>query len=656
MLILLVLCGAGYFTWKWYFQKSDSMDGFRLIPDNAVFVVQTDEPIEGWKKFSSSEIWQHIKKYPPLGEVGKDADKLSEMVDDHNLIFRAFGHRNVLISAHVVNSLDYDFLYVCDMEEGAKFSTVKDGIVDLCKEEGFSYTQAEISGIPTHSFFDPKDKSTLNLAFVANQLVCSYNADIFKNSLHQSHDSAYTPDTKFTEIAATTATNGLCRIFLNHKNIPGFLNVYMDDISDMKTLFASMDYTGAIAEMDKDKLSFQGYTGIQDSMGSYLRALYRSGASKTGAPAVLSEKTAFMMSLGFQSFAKFYENLKDVMKEDEKAWKEFNSNKKFLEKILRFRLEEDLMGWIDDEVCLAQYQQERVIGAKVHTLAAIRALSEEKAQDKLGMLKKRLSLLGKFKTEKYRDVEINYIEIRGLFKLLFGKLFDKIQKPYYAIINGYVLFCDDPATLLKTIDDIKDGKTLSQNEEYDKFQSGFKKENSMLAYVNMKKYFLNLKGILDAPSYSSSYSNREFIICFKHMGFQFSREENYFDTRMLVQFEKPDEAAMEIAEGHAMEQGELEAGDSMSAADVFILQYINGSVRKEEYDNGKSKILAEMKDGVMHGKYLEYWENGNIKSKGHYKNGEKSGLWFYYTEVGDLDKKERFGKAGVLDTILEKTL
>lgn len=646
IVILLILAAGGYMVWKWYFQKSATVDAMKLIPNDAVFIVQTDEPVEGWNSFSKSEMWQHIKQYPPMGEIGKMADNLSKTIDENGLIFGAFGHRNVLISAHVINSSDYDFLYICDMKETAKFGTVKDGIVGLLKRNGYTYTQSNVGAQDAHHFYDPTDKSTLHIAFVANQLVCSYNEKIFRNSLSTDSESNFSNNAQFSEIASSTAAGGLCTVFLNHKYVPGFLGVYMDDITDMKDLFQSMNFTGAAATLNDDLLGFKGFTSLNDSMGSHLKALHKSGKSTTQAQNILSQKTAFMMSMGFQSFPKFFENLKEIMRADAGEWEKFQKTRKKVETLLRINIEDDMMGWIDDEVTLARYQQERVVGSQVHTLVAMKALSEEKAKEKLGKLERRLKILGRFKTETYKGHEIHYMEIRGLFKLLFGKLFDKIEKPYYTYLDGFVVFCDDPKSLLQTIDDYDAGNTLAKDEGFKEFYSGFKKENSVLAYVNMKKYLLNLKGILDAESYAKTFANRQYAICFPHIGFQFVQDDKVFDTRLLVQFKAPNEYDLEITEGKALTQEELEEMDSMSDADIFILEYIEGSVRKEVYDNGKTKIMAEMKDGQLNGKYLEYWENGNLKIKGKYREGEKSGKWQYYNEDGEPDHRERYRKTG----------
>jgi len=646
LIVLALLAGGGYFAWKWFFQKQETLDAYKLIPQNAVFIVETDEPVDAWKTFSKSPMWQHEKKFKPLGDIGKMADMLSRTIDDNDLIFSTFGHRTVLISAHVVSPTEYDFLYVCDMKEGAKFGSVKDGLIGLLKNNGYTYTTETREEIEIHKFHDPKDKSTLHMAFVANQLVISYNAGIMKASLDAIKTGEFANNENFKAIAQQTASGGLCKFYLNHAYAADFLNVYMSDVSGLKGMFGSMRFTGAKADINDNLIKFTGFTNINDSMGSHLRALMRSGSANTGAQKVLSNKTAFMLSMGFQSFGKFYENLKDVMKEDAKSWAEFEKNKRTVEKILRISVEDDIFGWIDDEVTFAQYEQDRIIGAKINNVVAMKALSEDRAKDKLGKLERRLKLIGKFKSETYKEHEIHYMEIRGLFKLFFGKLFDKIEKPYYTYLNGYVVFCDDPGTLLRTIDDFDAGNTLAKDEKFKDFYKGFKNENSVYIYLNMKKYFLDLKGVLDAPSYQTSYTNREFIISFPQIGFQLAKSDEMFDTRLLVEFDAPDEYDMEVSEGKAMSQEDLEALDSMSDADAFILEYINGSVKREMYDNGKVKFIAEMKGLVLSGRYLEYWETGELKIKGKYRNGNKVGKWMYYNETGELDHKENFGRKG----------
>lgn len=645
-LILLLLAGGGYFAWKLYFSKHETVEALALVPSDAVFIVETDEPVSSWKTFAGSDMWNHVKRFTPLGDVGKMADALSRTIEENDAIFSAFGQRAVLISAHVVKPDDYDFLYVCDMQKSARFDFVRDGIISLLKNSGYRHSETKSGEQAVHHFFDAGDKSTLHLSFVANQLVCSFNENILNSSLEQRNQPVLAADRHFIDVSGKTAGGGLCKIYLNHRMVPRYLDVYMDDVSGLQGLFGSMHYTGASANMDGNLFKFQGLTNLNDSMSSHLRALALSGKAKTGAQSVLSERAAFVLSMGFSDFKTFYGNLTEVMKQDKEEWQSFEKNKRTVEKLLGFSMEEDLLGWIGDEVTVAQYQQDRVIGGKVHTVVAMRASGIEKAREKLEEIEKRIRRRTpmKFKSADYKDHDIHYLEIKGLFKLLFGKLFGKIEKPYYTYMGDYVVFCDDIATLLNTIDDEAAGKTLAKRDDFNSFYEEYHDENSLFVYLNMPRYFLDMKGILSADNWRSAYDNREFIVCFDQLGFQFTEEDGRLNTRLLTEFRKPDANTMEIAESKPLSIEQLEDLDSLSDADAFILEHITGSVKKELYDDGKVKFMAEMKDDVLHGRYIEYWENGNIKVKGKYRDGEKTGKWRYFNEDGELEKKEKFGR------------
>ena len=190
-------------------------------------------------------------------------------------------------------------------------------------------------------------------------------------------------------------------------------------------------------------------------------------------------------------------------------------------------------------------------------------------------------------------------------------------------------------------------KTLAKDEEYNKFKSNFSAESSLFSYLNLKKYFLDLKEILNRESWQKSHDNRQYIMCFPQIGFQLSEDEMKFDTRLFAQFYKPGEAdSFDIREDQARGIDDVIDQDSMSSADAFILEFLDENVRSEHYDNGNIKFRAETRDGELHGRYVEYWENGKIKVSGKYTAGRRTGKWKFFDEQGELVRKERYRRHG----------
>ena len=64
----------------------------------------------------------------------------------------------------------------------------------------------------------------------------------------------------------------------------------------------------------------------------------------------------------------------------------------------------------------------------------------------------------------------------------------------------------------------------------------------------------------------------------------------------------------------------------------------------DESFSGKveGKVQGTLKDGVWHGKYIEYWDNGQLLRKGNYKDGKQEGLWKFHYDNGRLSLKGHY--------------
>jgi uncharacterized protein len=70
---------------------------------------------------------------------------------------------------------------------------------------------------------------------------------------------------------------------------------------------------------------------------------------------------------------------------------------------------------------------------------------------------------------------------------------------------------------------------------------------------------------------------------------------------------------------------------------VLETYYVNGreqGVRKEYYDNGQLKLVAEYLDGERHGSYVSYFINGNLYNEGRYFKGKPNGEMKFHSRDG----------------------
>jgi hypothetical protein len=453
LIVLLVIAAiiGGYFLWlKW--SPNKFVDGYYLVPNDAVMVMETEDPINNWQTFSASNLWQGIKTFPAFAELTQSADMMDDVIKSNQQVFALLGQKHLLISVHMTKAKDYDFVYYADMKEASKSSVLQASLTSIIKQFDYTHTVRNYNNIEVNEFLDPKSRDVLSIAFINNYLVCTYSKQLVDRVIDASmNPSAQTGlDARFTEVNQLTSADGMCRLFINYNTFHQYLGVYMDDVADVKALFSSMFYTGLDVKLEDDLLLADGYSIVNDSMSSYLQALSISGKSSTDAEKVFSEKTSFFVSLGFSDFNTFYGNLEKTLITHGKEYQEQQAALKKLERLLNINIQKNVFDWIGTEIAIAQYETDVLIGNKVRNVMAIKASNINSAKENLAMIEKQIRKRTpiRFNDVVYNGYEIKYLEVKGLFKAFLGKLFSKIEKPYYTVLGDYVVLSDDPKNLI----------------------------------------------------------------------------------------------------------------------------------------------------------------------------------------------------------------
>lgn len=60
------------------------------------------------------------------------------------------------------------------------------------------------------------------------------------------------------------------------------------------------------------------------------------------------------------------------------------------------------------------------------------------------------------------------------------------------------------------------------------------------------------------------------------------------------------------------------------------------------FDTEKVKTIENYENGILNGKFIEYYEDGSLKIEGNYFKGEKDGYFEYYRPNGYINKMEEY--------------
>jgi hypothetical protein len=346
----------------------------------------------------------------------------------------------------------------------------------------------------------------------------------------------------------------------------------------------------------------------------------------------------------------FFDNFQKNLQEDVTEYNTYRAGIKEVENYLKIDLQQNVIGWIGEEVALLELQSYGK-GLDNETALLLKADNIEKAKADLAyiekMIRKRTPV--KFKTVEHRGHSISYLSVKGLFKVLLGKFFARYDKPYYTVINNFVVFSNHPQTLKSIIDDYLDKNTLVRSEEFRNFRKDFEDESSVFIYLNTPVLFNSMKKLADAKTRTSMDNNKEYIVCFRQIGFQMVPETGGFSTAFEEQFVPPEEvpqiASDTTAEADSLneekeiviaqtEASEREA-DPMDLPYIYV-QDLNASSFSGYFADSTKHFEVELKNGFKDGSYTEYHANGEVKMKGHFKHDKRDGAWRLFDEEGKL--------------------
>lgn len=622
-----------------------------LVPEDAAFIIQSSAPVEDWEKFSGSETWQSLKKAKSFDEVANSVETLDSVVKSNKVLLSLVGERDMLISLHKTRPTKWDFLIILDMQKTSKMDLLKDQVETILVMSGFKVTNRMHNGINILEMRDPDTRDVFYTAFVDNHLVASYTSRLVESAIDSRNKPKIGLDESYIETENLVSGKGLVRVFVNYERLPQFMSIYLGANNEYVDMFSkSMNFAGLFFNTGKERMEVKGYTLRKDTADPYVAALLNSGKHRMKAHEILSGRTALYTNIGFDNPLTFMKELENAMSvHDKQLYDTYQSSKKKIEGLFGISLEENFLSWMDGEFAIAQ-SEPGLLGHDPELILAIRAKSIKDARENMEYIEKKVKRRSpvKIKTVNYKDFEINYIEMKGFFRLFFGKLFDKFEKPYYTYVGDYVVFSNKAASLLSFVEDYEQKNLLKNTQGFKDAFSYLKSSSTVFLYTDVHKFYSQLKPMMNPSTWNEIQSNKEVLFSFPYWTMQIIGDPRSASLHCVMDYSpyKPEEveelAVVTDEEDEEMSEDAATEKEQMSELKRFYVEKFEGNVLREFYPEGALKSESEVKEGKRHGRYREYYENGNLKLRGKYANNKPKGTWKYYTEEGEFERKEKF--------------
>jgi len=326
---------------------------------------------------------------------------------------------------------------------------------------------------------------------------------------------------------------------------------------------------------------------------------------------------------------------------------DYAGNVRLVEKLLGIDVQKDFFDWIGEEISFVKLRPKDQARME-DVVVTIHSKDIELAKEGMGRIVKQIKRRSpvKFEVEAYKNFDIYILAQKGLFKLFFGKLFNKLEKPYFTYIEDFVVFSNSLEALKETVDDYLKGHTLSHNKEFMDFMGEFESKSNVSVFIQMPKLYENMQSFSTPDTKNSLSENKDIILGFNRIGFQLIAQDDMFktilisdhneDANMMEQFERFEQSATD----DLMKEDFDSLGFKIVLQDSILQK--NKPYRAYYADDNKTiKYEGKISDKQLNGLWRSYYENGKLKSAVNYKNGKVDGIaYFYYNDDKETLKAE----------------
>ena len=656
-MFVVLLGGGGYVGYKMFFTTSKKVNPLYAVPSDAAYIVEIEDPFDAWTTFSSSNIWGYVKTNPYFADIANYVDSLNDVVNNNKQLSKLLASRPMLLSGHQIKN-DLEYFFVIDLGGASELLGFRNALVPVF-EDLYRVNARDYHGTEILELYDEEYRETLYLAIMDNLLIGAYRHTLVEASIDQIAEPVIGRDLDFVTVQEELGQGGMFRVYLQMPLLLTYLKDNFTTEETLKELSSVFRFTGFDFDMDNEAITLTGFTSMDESVSSVYNLFHTTGATELTVPEMITQRTALYTGIGFEEQKDFTDYLIASIKEDPESGDEYTKNIKKLEKFLKIDIEENFFSWMDNEVGMVQIHPYENDG-EVEYAVILKSSDGDLAKENLDYIGERIKKKTpvKFKKIEYKDHEINFMSVKGFFKLILGKLFSKIEKPYYTIIDDFVVFSNSPRTLRGIIDDFSEGRTLIGEPEFEKQMEAFTDESGVFMYINIDHLVQDSKTFVDKETYEGVVKHADYIRCFPMAGMQLVPEDGMYQNQIVISFKDLKDAAdwnKQLVDLYTMEEDDVmdydsvfKSSDLLSDEEEFIVTEdinpddLDANTYTEEYENGNIKLEVGLKDGFKDGTYREYSEEGNIIIKGKFKNDLRDGLWREYDEDGNVIKRTRY--------------
>lgn len=519
LLTLILIAATAYITVKYF--KSLNSSGvhagniMRTIPDSAAAVLEFSNDKGFYEIFNDNTLLGSLVGEQKLSEL----DTVRKVLFGQPLLQAFFNNSNVFISLHPSGSSETELLLTA--------AAAKDFDIDAFdalakqKKKGILITPLTIDDKKGYTVYFTSLKKRF---YIINTEGSIFSASFSKSLITKA--ALYKDDKDkpaFIVLPDQQNSNSLANLYINYGQLtPLFDQLFKSKNND---LFKSYRLLPALAALNlnykTDALMFNGYTDLEPTRpASYLNLFAGQQPVENHLKEISPSTLAYSMNMAVSDPAKF---LADLAAFHDKAG---------------LKAEKDtLFSRIDAETGIAIKAE---FGKLLNNEFAV-ITTRYREQFGLVMVKdgsKLRPLMNNIST--MVNEEIGQFNYNKLPYFLLGDAFNIFRRPYFRIVDNYLVLANSTKELDSFYDSYINRKFLNKTSQYVRFDNLMAERSNVAFFINFKNAQSILKNDLKAEFYSAYQQNRLSFKNFYAASYQFTATDKNFYTNFCMLQNTPD--------------------------------------------------------------------------------------------------------------------
>lgn len=630
----MALAIGGYFGYqKW--EETRDVNAWSLITEDAFLVYETDNLWDIYTNVDSIKTWKTLSEIPALGKIKSNLTFLDSVATSSQVargsIALLFKNNPVLISLHITEAQDFDFLYLLEiknLEQLGITSSLVDAIAKKNRKNTRKYLGKTISEIQS-------DGKMFSYIFYKNYFIGSFTPFLVEGAIRTITEtespSFIDQHPQLFKLAKLNQDQG--NVYINLKKLSRIAEVFSDRV---KIDLSSLDKIGYESFLDlrveEKNIILNGFS--LDQIGD--ESILSTFAANPGVPFslqnVIPNRTAYFYHFSFTNFEAWQTKWG-------KLWPEEQVSRAQQKASLLTKYDIDLSStnsWIGNEIGLIALETNS--SATEDYLLAVSAPDVGEAYKQLNIMTERIASAERdtVYSETYGNYEIREIKIPQLPLLLFGTPFYGFESTYFLPLDGNVIFSNNVRALKQLLDDIESENTWGKSIKMMDYLASLNKESNLSLIINTNRSWNNFLQKTNANWQPTFEEHANLFKSFETLAIQFSTiDTKYYTNIVLHQPGQPE--TKKIIQSITPEKN-IELTTSIASKPSIFRNSENKTIEVfvQDVDNRLYQLSSDFE--VLWSDSLSGKINSNVIPIDYFKNGKQQIIFSQENMIQALDR------------------